>query len=91
VAIERLAAGRAFHKTVQLALLTGLAGAIGFPERQWRLVRGGSRRGLAPVASQCAGRPIACTAIPLRRAESAGGGGTGNDRFRDGQKQLELT
>ena len=42
--IERLAAGQAFHKTVQSAFLTGLAGAIGFPERQWRLVRGGRGR-----------------------------------------------
>src|ERR1700729_1603486 len=39
VAIERLAAGQAFPKTVQLAFLTGLA--IGFPERLWRLVGGG--------------------------------------------------
>jgi hypothetical protein len=44
VAIERLAAGQAFHKTVQSAFLTGLAGATGFPERQWRLVRGGRGR-----------------------------------------------
>jgi len=42
VAIERLAAGQAFHKTVQLAFLTGLA--IGFPERLWRLVGGGRGR-----------------------------------------------
>jgi hypothetical protein len=44
VAIERLVAGQAFHKAVQSAFLTGLAGAIGFPERQWRLVRGGRGR-----------------------------------------------
>ena len=31
MAIERLAAGQAFHKTVQSAFLTGLAGASGFP------------------------------------------------------------
>ena len=42
MAIERLAAGQAFHKTVQLAFLTGLA--IGFPERLWRLVGGGRGR-----------------------------------------------
>jgi hypothetical protein len=44
VAIERLAAGQAFHKTVQSAFLAGLAGASGFPERPWRLVRGGRGR-----------------------------------------------
>jgi hypothetical protein len=44
VAIERLAAGQAFHKTVQSAFLTGLTGASGFPERQWRLVQGGRGR-----------------------------------------------
>jgi hypothetical protein len=44
VAIERLTAGQAFHKTVQSAFLTGLAGASGFRERQWRLVRGGRGR-----------------------------------------------
>jgi hypothetical protein len=44
VAIERLVAGQAFHKAVQSAFLTGLAGAIGFPERQWQLVRDGRGR-----------------------------------------------
>ncbi len=44
MAIERLVAGQAFHKTVQSAFLAGLAGATGFPERQWRLVRGGRGR-----------------------------------------------
>jgi Uncharacterised protein family (UPF0158) len=42
--IERLAAGQAFHRTVQSAFLTGLAGAVGFPERQWRLLAGGRGR-----------------------------------------------
>ena len=44
MAIERLVAGQAFHKVVQSAFLTGLAGAIGFHERQWRLVHGGRGR-----------------------------------------------
>jgi hypothetical protein len=44
VTIERLTAGQAFHRTVQSAFLTGLAGASGFAERQWRLVRGGRGR-----------------------------------------------
>ena len=44
MAIERLAAGQAFHRTVQSAFLTGLAGASGFSERKWRLVRGGRGR-----------------------------------------------
>jgi hypothetical protein len=41
VAVERLMAGQAFHRTVQSAFLAGLAGASGFRERQWRLIRGG--------------------------------------------------
>jgi hypothetical protein len=44
VAIERLTAGQSFHKTVQSAFLTGLAGASGFAERQWRLIQGGRGR-----------------------------------------------
>jgi hypothetical protein len=44
VGIERLSAGQAFHRTVQSAFLTGLAGASGFRERQWRLIRGGRGR-----------------------------------------------
>jgi hypothetical protein len=44
VAIERLTAGQAFHKGVQAAFLTGLAGASGFKERQWRLIKGGRGR-----------------------------------------------
>lgn len=42
--IERLAAGQAFHRAVQSAFLTGLVGAAGFPERQWRLLSGGRGR-----------------------------------------------
>ena len=41
MAIERLTVGQAFHKTVQSVFLTGLSGALGFRERQWRLIRGG--------------------------------------------------
>jgi hypothetical protein len=44
VGVERLTAGQAFHRTVQSAFLTGLAGASGFRERQWRLIRGGRGR-----------------------------------------------
>jgi hypothetical protein len=44
VSVERLRTGQAFHKTVQSAFLTGLAGASGFRERQCRLVRGGRGR-----------------------------------------------
>lgn len=42
--IERLAAGQAFHRTVQSAFLSGLAGASGFAECRWRLVAGGRGR-----------------------------------------------
>jgi hypothetical protein len=49
VAVERLIAGQAFHKTVQSAFLTGLAGASGYPERQWRLL--GGRRGRVDLAA----------------------------------------
>ena len=44
VAVERLTAGQAFHRTVQSAFLTGLTGASGFRERQWRLIQGGRGR-----------------------------------------------
>jgi len=44
VTVERLTARQAFHKTVQSAFLAGLAGGLGFRERQWRLVRGGPGR-----------------------------------------------
>jgi hypothetical protein len=42
--IELLVAGQAFHQSVQSAFLSGLVGASGFPERQWRLVSGGRGR-----------------------------------------------
>ena len=35
---------KAFHRTVQSAFLTGLAGASGFRERPWRLIQGGRGR-----------------------------------------------
>lgn len=42
--IERLLAGQAFHRSVQTAFLTGLAGASGFKERKWRLVNSSGGR-----------------------------------------------
>jgi hypothetical protein len=42
--IGRLVTGQTFHRTVQRAFLTGLVGAVGFPERQWRLITGGHGR-----------------------------------------------
>ncbi len=42
--IGRLVAGQTFHRTVQRAFLTGLVDALGFPERQWRLITGGRGR-----------------------------------------------
>ena len=42
--VDRLAAGKAFHDTVQSAFLTGLVGATGFRERGWRLAAGGRGR-----------------------------------------------
>jgi hypothetical protein len=44
VRVERLTAGQPFHRTVQSAFLTGLAGAWGFKERPWRLIQGGRGR-----------------------------------------------
>ena len=44
MAVQRVMAGQAFHRTVQSAFLAGLAGASGFRERQWRLIRGGPGR-----------------------------------------------
>jgi hypothetical protein len=56
VPIEQLAAGQAFHKRVQAAFLTGLAGASGFPERQWRLL--GKRRGRVDLAVEVEGEQM---------------------------------
>jgi hypothetical protein len=53
VAVERLTAGQAFHRTVQSAFLAGPAGASGFTERQWRLIRG--RRGRVDLAVEADG------------------------------------
>jgi hypothetical protein len=53
VAVERLTAGQAFHRTVQSAFLAGLAGASGFRERQWQLIRG--RRGRVDLAVEVDG------------------------------------
>lgn len=44
MSIERLAAGQFFHRSVQTAFLSGLAGASGFKERRWRLVKGNRGR-----------------------------------------------
>jgi hypothetical protein len=44
VPIGRLVAGQTFHRTVQRAFLAGLVDALGFPERQWRLITGGRGR-----------------------------------------------
>jgi hypothetical protein len=56
VPIEQLAAGQAFHKKVQAAFLTGLAGASGIPERPWRLL--GQRRGRVDLAVEVDGEPM---------------------------------
>ena len=53
MAVERLTAGQAFHRTVQSAFLAGLAGAPGFRERQWRLIWG--RRGRVDLAVEVDG------------------------------------
>ena len=53
MAVERLTAGQAFHRTVQSAFLAGLAGASGFRERQWQLIRG--RRGRVDLAVEVDG------------------------------------
>ncbi len=54
--IEQLAAGQAFHKRVQAALLTGLTGASGFPERQWRLL--GEQCGRVDLAVEVEGEQM---------------------------------
>jgi hypothetical protein len=56
VPIEQLAVGQAFHKQVQSAFLTGLAGAAGFPERHWRLL--GERRGRVDLAVEVEGEQM---------------------------------
>lgn len=44
VPIGRLVTGQTFHRAVQLAFFTGLVGALGYRERQWRLISGGRGR-----------------------------------------------
>jgi hypothetical protein len=56
VPVEQLATGQAFHKAVQSAFLTGLAGAAGFPERRWRLV--GERHGRVDLAVEVEGEQM---------------------------------
>jgi len=63
VPVKRLAAGQAFHKQVQAAFLSGLTGAAGFPERQWRLLgqrrgRLGQRRGRVDLAVEVEGEQM---------------------------------
>lgn len=54
--IQSLLAGQAFHREVQSAFLTGLAGAAGFPERPWRLIAG--RRGRVDLAVEVGGEQM---------------------------------
>ena len=54
--VKQLAAGQAFHKQVQSAFLSGLTGAAGFPERQWRLL--GQRRGRVDLAVEVEGEQM---------------------------------
>jgi hypothetical protein len=54
--VKQLAAGQAFHKQVRSAFLSGLTGAAGFPERQWRLL--GQRRGRVDLAVEVEGEQM---------------------------------
>lgn len=54
--VKQLAAGQAFHKQVQSTFLSGLTGAAGFPERQWRLL--GQRRGRVDLAVEVDGEQM---------------------------------
>lgn len=65
--IERLTAGQAFHKTVQSAFLTGLAGASGFKERRWQLVAG--RRGRVDLAVEVAGSEQMLVIIEIKATD----------------------
>ena len=62
--VERLAAGQAFHRAVQSAFLTGLAGAAGFPERPWRLLAG--RRGRVDLAVEVEGNERMLVIIEIK-------------------------
>jgi hypothetical protein len=64
VPIERLAAGQAFHRAVQSAFLSGLAGGSGFKERHWRLVAGG--RGRVDLAVEVDGREQMLVIIEIK-------------------------
>jgi len=64
VVIERLTAGQAFHQTVQPAFLTGLTGASGFKERQWRLIKGG--RGHVDLAVEVDGEEQMLVIIEIK-------------------------
>ena len=54
--VKQLAAGQAFHKQVQSAFLSGLTGAAGFTEGQWRLL--GQRRGRVDLAVEVEGEQM---------------------------------
>ena len=62
--IERFAAGQAFHRAVQSAFLSGLAGGSGFKERHWRLVAGG--RGRVDLAVEVDGREQMLVIIEIK-------------------------
>jgi len=64
VPIERLAAGQAFHRAIQSAFLSGLAGGSGFKERHWRLVAGG--RGRVDLAVEVDGREQMLVIIEIK-------------------------
>jgi hypothetical protein len=64
VPIERLAAGQAFHRAVQSAFLSGLAGGSGSKERHWRLVAGG--RGRVDLAVEVDGREQMLVIIEIK-------------------------
>jgi hypothetical protein len=68
VGVERLTADQAFHRTVQSAFLTGLAGASGFRERPWRLIRGG--RGRVDLAVEVDGDEQMLVIIEIKGTDS---------------------
>jgi hypothetical protein len=64
VPIERLAAGRIFHDTVQSAFLAGLVGATGFRERRWHLSAG--RHGRVDLAVVTDDHEMMLTVIEIK-------------------------
>ena len=62
--VERLAAGQAFHRTVQSAFLNGLAGASGFRERRWRLVA--HNRGSVDLAVEVEDTAGRCVIVEIK-------------------------